>query len=367
VSALPLPDPVAAAHSARVVAYVRSAIEDAGGWIPFARYMDLVLYAPGLGYYTAGTTKLGEAGDFVTAPEMTPLFATALARQVEAILAVAPGREVVELGAGSGRLAAGLLNALAAREALPTRYAILDPSPDLRERQRAMLARVSPLYANRVVWLDRLPAAISGAVVANEVLDALPVHVAVRRNGVWLERGVAWDAVSGGFALAEAADTSSRAPAAERFRGTMRARSPARRRWSGILQARCVRALLARLRLPATEYYHPQSRRGTLMGHYSAADDPFTWPGFDITAHVDFTAMARAGERGGLVVAGFTAAAFPLVCGILRRLRRRPCGLGCLKAAALVQQLSPAEMASSSRCSRRESTSRPRPADRHRL
>src|SRR5262250_1132953 len=138
--ALPEPTPEARAHSDRVVEHIRREIAASGGWISFARYMELALYAPGLGYYTAGATKLGGAGDFVTAPEMTPLFATALARQVEAILTAAPGREIVELGAGSGRLAADMLRALAARDALPARYAILDPSPDLRERQRATLA-----------------------------------------------------------------------------------------------------------------------------------------------------------------------------------------------------------------------------------
>ena len=147
MSDLPLPDPEAAAHSARVVAHIRAAIEAAGGFLPFSRYMELALYAPGLGYYAAGATKLGGAGDFVTAPEMTPLYATALARQVAEILDVAPGREIVELGAGSGRLAADLLNALAAGDALPSRYAILEPSPDLRERQRATIARDAAAHA----------------------------------------------------------------------------------------------------------------------------------------------------------------------------------------------------------------------------
>jgi len=357
VSALPLPDPVAAAHSARVVAHVRAAIEGAGGWIPFARYMDLVLYANGLGYYTAGATKLGGAGDFVTAPEMTPLFATALARQVEAILAVTPGREIVELGAGSGRLAADLLNALAAHEALPTRYAILDPSPDLRERQRATLARVSPLYANRVVWLDGLPAAINGAVVANEVLDALPLHVIARRNDVWLERGVAWDDASGSFAWTEQlAAPRLVALAAERFpedgdyvselnpAGEALVEDLGRRIASGAL-------LAIDYGFPAAEYYHPQRNCGTLMGHYRhrAHDDPFLWPGLsDITAHVDFTAMARAGERAGLAVTGFTTqAAFLLGCGILDALAATgPAdSVVYLRAAAPVQQLlSPVEM-----------------------
>jgi len=357
VSALPLPDPVAAAHSARVVAHVRAVIEGTGGWIPFARYMDLVLYAAGLGYYTGGATKLGGAGDFVTAPEMTAVFATALARQVEAILAVAPGREIVELGAGSGRLAGDLLNALAEREALPTRYAILDPSPDLRQRQRATLARVSPLYANRVVWLDGLPAAINGAVVANEVLDALPAHVIARRNGAWLERGVAWNDARGGFAWAERPAVARLvALAAERFPegGDYASEiNPGAEALVEDLGRRISHGALLAIDygFPAAEYYHPQRNHGTLMGHYRhrAHDDPLLWPGLsDITAHVDFTAMARAGERAGLAVAGFTSqAAFLLGCGILDALAATgPAdSVAYLKAAAPVQQLlSPAEM-----------------------
>jgi len=357
VSALPLPDPVAAAHSAGVVAHIRSAIDEAGGWISFARYMDLVLYAPGIGYYTAGATKLGGAGDFVTAPEMTPLFATALARQIDAILAVAPGREIVELGAGSGRLAADMLNALAARDALPARYAILDPSPDLRERQRATLAREASAHVKRVVWLDALPAAIDGAVVANEVLDALPVHVIARHEGAWLERGVAWDGTQARFAWADRqADARLAAIAAERFPPNGDYVSEINLAAEALVEdiGRHVvhGAMLATdYGFPAAEYYHPQRNRGTLMGHYRHRrhDDPFLWPGLsDITAHVDFSAIARAGERGGLAVAGFTAQApFLLGCGILEALA----GVGpadsaaYLKAAAPVQQLlSPAEM-----------------------
>jgi SAM-dependent MidA family methyltransferase len=357
VSALPLPDPDAAAHSARVAAHVRAAIDEAGGWISFARYMELALYAPGLGYYTAGATKLGGAGDFVTAPEMTPLFATALARQVEAILAAAPGREIVELGAGSGRLAADMLNALAARNALPARYAILDPSADLRERQRATLALEAPAHAKCVVWLDALPATIDGAVVASEVLDALPVRVVARREGAWLERGVTWSGEQARFAWADRpASGRLAALAAERFPPDddyVSEINPAAEALLEDIGRRIVRGgvLAIDYGFPAAEYYHPQRNRGTLISHYRhrAHDDPFLWPGLsDITAHVDFTAMARAGERAGLAVAGFTAQApFLLGCGILDALAAvGPADSAAyLKAAAPVQRLlSPAEM-----------------------
>ena len=153
----------------------------------------LALYAPGLGYYTAGARKFGAGGDFTTAPEMTPLFARALATPIATILAASSARDVVEFGAGTGTLAAELLTTLAALDALPARYRILDVSPDLVDRQRATIARLAPAQLARVEWIDALPDAIDGAVVMNEVLDAIPPHVIARRGGAWFERGVAWD------------------------------------------------------------------------------------------------------------------------------------------------------------------------------
>lgn len=357
MSDLPLPAPDAAAHSARVVAHLRAAIEAAGGFLSFARYMELALYAPGLGYYAAGATKLGRAGDFVTAPEMTPLYATALARQVADILAVAPGRELVELGGGSGRLAADLLNALAARGELPTRYAILEPSPDLRERQRATITRDASAHSARAVWLDALPVAIEGAVVMNEVLDALPAHIVARRGGAWHERGVRWDETGARFAWAERpADSRLVALAAARFPEDgdyLSEINPAAETLVEDVGGRITHGavLVIDYGFPEGEYYHPQRDRGTLMGHYRhrAHDDPFLWPGLsDLTAHVDFTAIARAGERAGLVVAGFTAqAAFLMGCGVLDALAAvgAPDSAAYMKAAAPVQKLlSPAEM-----------------------
>ncbi len=354
---LPLPDPDARAHSGRVVAHIREAIARADGWIPFARYMDLALYAPSLGYYAAGATKLGTAGDFVTAPELSPLFAAALATQVAAILAATERREVVELGAGDGRLAADLLNVLSARDALPTRYAILEPSPDLRERQRATIAREGVAHAARVEWLDALPGTIDGAVIANEVLDALPIHVIARRGADWFEQGVTWDKSSNAFSWqARPADPRLAAAAARRFpaEGDYSSEiNPAAEALVADVGTRIVRgaALFVDYGFPTTELYHPQRHEGTLMCHYRhrVHQDPFAWPGLtDITAHVDFTAMAAAGERAGLAVAGFAAQApFLVGCGILDALA----GVGApesttyIKAAAAVQKLlSPAEM-----------------------
>ena len=352
---LPEPDADAREHSARVVESVRAEIEHAGGWISFARYMQRVLYAPGLGYYVAGARKFGPAGDFVTAPETTPLFAQALAVQVAGILAATATREIVEFGAGSGRLAADLLNALARRDALPSRYAIVEVSPELRERQRAAIALTAPDHVARVAWLDALPATIDGAVVMNEVLDAVPPHILSRKDGEWFERGVVvgeplrWDD-------RPLRDAVLRELAAERFPVTGDYVSEINPAAEALVEdvGRRLRAgalLVLDYGFPQAEYYHAQRSEGTLMGHFRhhAHADPFLWPGLsDLTAHVDFTAIALAGERAGMQVAGYAPqAAFLLGCGILDRLREcgEPTSVEYLRAAAAVHRLtSPAEM-----------------------
>ena len=352
---LPPPDTAAREHSARVVDAIRRDIADAGGWIPFAHYMEQALYAPGLGYYVAGARKFGAAGDFVTAPEMTPLFARALARDVAAILAASPGREIVELGAGSGALAADLLDALARADASPSRYRILEVSPDLRERQRAAIARRAPAQLARVEWIAALPAALDGAIVMNEVLDAIAPHLVTRRDGEFLERGVAWE---GRLAWEDRplSDARLRTLAAERFppEGDYTSEvNPAAEALVETLARRMTGGALVIIDygFPQHEYYHRERREGTLMAHYRHRmhGDPFLWPGLtDLTAHVDFTAMALAGERGGLTVAGYTSlAAFLLASGILERLSEtgEPVSTAYLREAAAVQKLlSPAEM-----------------------
>ncbi len=357
VTDLPEPDAAARAHSERVAAHLRAAIADGGGHIPFSRYMELALYAPGLGYYAAGAQKLGAAGDFVTAPEMTPLFATALATQVAAVLAASERREIVELGGGSGRLAADLLVALAAHDALPSRYAILEVSPDLAQRQRATLARDVPAYLGRVAWITSLPETIDGALIANEVLDAVPFELVARRGGRWFEQGVTWDDARGGFAWDERpADARSEAMAAARFPPAgdfLSEINPAAEALVEDVGRRLIggATLWIDYGFPAAEYYHPQRSEGTLMCHYRhrAHADPFAWPGLtDITAHVDFTAMAEAAERAGLQVAGFTALApFLLGCRMLDLLAATgaPESPVYLRAAAAVQKLlAPSEM-----------------------
>ncbi|MDR1662624.1 MAG: SAM-dependent methyltransferase, partial [Azoarcus sp.] len=187
---LPDPDVDALERSARLAALIGSEITAAGGWLPFYRYMERALYAPGFGYYTGGAEKFGAGGDFVTAPGLTPLFGQALAAQIEEIMR-ASAREVLEIGAGDGHLAVDVLCELEARDYLPQAYGILELSAELRARQRETLFRDAPQLAARVHWLDTLPEAFSGAALANEALDAMPLHVITVKDGRVRERGVA--------------------------------------------------------------------------------------------------------------------------------------------------------------------------------
>src|SRR5688572_27718799 len=317
--------------------------------------MQLVLYEPGLGYYVAGARKFGAAGDFVTAPELTPLFAQSLAVQIDAIRERSNG-DVLELGAGTGKLAADLLLSLRADASAAWRYRILEPSPDLRARQRTTIAQRAGVFASRVEWIDSLPAHIDGTIVMNEVLDAVPVHVVARRAGSWFELGV--EDQDGSLMLAPRAlvDGALRRHAAARFPTEGDYQSEL-----GLAAEALVESLGRRLRrgamliidygFPRHEFYHPQRAAGTLMGHYRhrAHADPLLWPGLsDLTAHVDFTAVAEAGVRADLDVAGFTTqAAFLLGCGILDRLRDvgAPDAQDYVREASSVQTLlSPAEM-----------------------
>ena len=326
--ALPEPTPDARAHSDRVAEHIRGEIASRGGWISFARYMELALYSPGLGYYSAGARKLGKAGDFVTAPEMSPLYGQTLARQV---LQIMQGgfAEVLEVGAGSGALAATLLEELERSGSAPRSYLILELSADLRERSRDTLAARVPHLLERVAWLNRLPPAFSGVVLGNEVLDAMPVHV-VRVNAGKIEEGGvgvrserldwSWRTASG--ELLEAA-SALRLPEGFRTEIGLAARGFVRT-LAGVLEKGV--ALFVDYGFPRMEYYHAQRRDGTLMCHYRhhAHADPFFLPGLqDVTSHVDFSAIAAAAREGGLELAGYTSQAQFLVnCGITEVMSR---------------------------------------------
>ncbi len=351
---LPLPSTEAREHSARVTARIRAEIEAGGGSISFSRYMELALYAPGLGYYMAGARKLGPDGDFVTAPEISDLFGQALAQQVRQLLA-ADGDEILEVGAGSGALAASLLAELDRLDALPSRYLILELSPDLRMRSRDALAARVPHLLERVAWLNQLPPSFSGCVLGNEVLDAMPVHVIRREGDALREKGVVWarDRLDWGerplSAVLRPRIDMSCFPESSYCSEVQLAAQGFVKSVGGILE-RGV-ALFIDYGFPRREYYHPQRARGTLMCHYRhhAHDDPFFLPGLqDITSHIDFTAIAEAAGASGLELLGYgNQAQFLINCGLTDLVARTPAedAQAYLPLAAQVQKLtSPAEM-----------------------
>jgi len=350
MSPLPAPDPAALEYSTQTAALISREIESAGGWIPFSRFMELALYAPGLGYYSAGMHKFGAAGDFVTAPEISALFGQALAQQAAQVLGLNAGN-ILEIGPGSGRLAFDLLSELERLGQLPERYFLLEVSADLRQRQQHLLDRFAP----RVEWLDTLPASFSGLIIGNEVLDAMPVHIVAWREDGLFERGVsvaddrfAWSdrtLTSGAlFDIAASLDVppgtiSEISLAAGGFVATL----------AGLLDKGAI--LMLDYGFGQNEYYHPQRSSGTLMCHYRhyAHDDPFYLPGLqDITSHVDFTAIAETGISHGLNLLGYTSQAHFLInCGITDLLARASPeqASAYLPLAAQVQKLlNPAEM-----------------------
>lgn len=364
---LPPLDPAAAAHAARVVDALRAAIAARGGALPFDEYMELALYAPGLGYYAAGARKLGADGDFVTAPEVSPLFGRALARQVAEVAALVDGDAVLELGPGSGALAAALLPELAALGAAPERYLMLEPSPDLRQRQQA---RLEPLLAarglaTRLEWLDRLPERpLAGTILANEVLDALPCERFVIRDGAPRELAVVAD--GDGFALREVAARPALheaaralalelgAPLPEGFAHEWRTRlAPFVATLAGALDRGLL--LLIDYGLGRRELYDARRGAGTFRVHHRhrALDDALFRPGLcDLTAWVDFTAAADAGLAAGLGFAGYTTQAHLLLgCGLTELLAEpldggaEPAAIAQARRSAEVQRLTlPDEM-----------------------
>ena len=349
-----LPDPPADALQASLAlqSRIRQAIAADDGWISFSRYMDLSLYTPGLGYYAGGAVKLGKDGDFTTAPEISALFGATLARFASDLFGGAP-LNILEFGAGTGKLAGDLLSAAAESGTKIASYQIVEVSSELRARQQRALANYP-----QVEWLDAPPAAFTGLVVANEVLDAMPVPLLVRRDGRWLERGVALDGsdfrfvdrvcdqgmagqIPGEPSLPEGYLTEVHPQQA----GFMRLVGEMLRAGNG------GAALMIDYGFPASEYYLPQRSGGTLMCHYRhhAHADPFYLPGLqDITSHIDFSEIARAGLDAGLEVGFYMSqAAFLIGAGLpnLLEAQRAADALHWLPLSNAVQKLtSPAEM-----------------------
>lgn len=353
-SRLPALDASAQQHSEAVVAHIRQQIQLQGGWISFADYMQMALYTPHLGYYSGDANKFGHTGDFVTAPEISPLFAHSVANQVSQVLADCGG-DVLELGAGTGKLAIGIMQRLSALGQLPDHYFILDVSANLCERQRQNLQHSLPeAVFSRIHWLETLPASFKGVVIGNEVLDAIPVHIVHWQHGQWLERGVTFEQVFvwhdrplHDVSLVEAIDTSQLPD------GYVTEISPAGQGLIASLAAMLQQGLILLLDygFPAREYYHPQRSQGTLMCHFQhyAHDDPLIYPGLqDITAHVNFTTMAETALAQGLSCAGYTSQAqFLMNCGILQMLEAilpEDSARYLPKVAAVQKLLSPAEM-----------------------
>jgi SAM-dependent MidA family methyltransferase len=298
---------VASPLSARIAVAIRAA----GGWLPFERFMAMALYEPGLGYYANASRKFGHlpqhGSDFVTAPELTPLFGRTLARQVAQALAATGTREVWEFGAGSGALALQLIEGLAELGQPLNGYRIVDLSGALRERQRATLAA----HADRVTWLDALPERFEGVVVGNEVLDAMPVTLLARVRAVWFERGVALDA--GGHLVWVDRPTDLRppldVPGAHDYLTEIHPQAEAFIRTLGDRLARGA-AFFIDYGFPEAEYWHPQRAMGTLVAHraHRRDDDVLGDPGEkDLTAHVNFTGIALAAQDAGLDVIGYTS------------------------------------------------------------
>lgn len=313
------------AHSERVVERIRDEIDRHGGWISFERFMELALYEPGLGYYSAGAIKLGRDGDFVTAPEISPLFSRCLATQCAEVLEHLGPASLLEIGAGSGIMAADVLNELAAQGRVPDRYLILEVSADLRERQHATLQQRAPQYASRVEWLEQLPEGFRGVVLANEVLDALPVQRFRIRGSQVNAIGVTWQLGRLDWSETHADDAMLAAvrkieanlgePLPDGYTSEINMRL---RPWvSGIAASlREGVALFIDYGLPQRQYYRGERREGTLLCHFRHRfhDDPLLHVGVqDIGAWVDFTAVAETAVDAGMGVAGFTTQAHFLI------------------------------------------------------
>lgn len=331
---LPIPSDLELEQQRKLEHYLRDKMRQGGGCLTFSQFMQDVLYARGLGYYQSGTQKFGRDGDFVTAPELSPLFAHCLAKQCQQVLQALNDDEgstvIFELGAGSGRLAADLLTKLESLQCLPTHYWILEPSPDLQQRQQQLLQQQCPAQFSRIKWLDQLPSmSFNGVIIANEVMDALPVERFYDDGEVLQQLFVAYQ--DGQFVYQRQAASKLLTEFVEQRLGQYR------QQWQlpycsevNLMLSAWVNSLAAVLHKGVAlfsdygysrhEYYHPQRCQGSLMCYYKhrGHDNPLILTGLqDITAHVDFTLLAESATAAGFDVAGFShQAAFLFACGL---------------------------------------------------
>lgn len=347
---LPAPSADALAASEQLCQHIRQQIAANAGWLPFVDYMRLALYTPGLGYYSGGAAKFGTAGDFITAPGLSPLFGGSVAATIAHVLAESGGN-VIEVGAGTGQLAAQILAELERLEQLPAQYGILELSGELRERQLQTLQTLVPHLAERAVWLDSLPSEFTGVIVGNEVLDAMPCEVVQLNDGEWQRRGIV--ANDDGFAWenrkldpskdAAILATCARWPQIPGYTSEIQIEAQGFiKALSNSLQRGMI--LMLDYGFPAGEFYHPERSMGTLIGHYRhhTVHDMFHFPGLtDLTCHVDFSAMYTAADQSGLALDGYTSQASYLIdCGILERAAQLDSkSVEYLRTAAALQKL----------------------------
>lgn len=330
---LPEPDPIACAHSDKLCRLLAHRVAANGGVLSFADYMSCALYEPGLGYYMAGAAKLGAQGDFITAPEITPLFGATLAREAQGVIDTVGGG-ILELGAGSGRLASGLLNSLGSQ---PIDYTILEPSADLADRQQQFLrSELNQDQFSRVSWVDSLPSGFKGVIIANEVMDALPVE------RFQIEEGVNQLGVNSQLQLVLSKAPDSLVSAVNAIETDLGRKLETAYQsevcllvepWIASLADALEKGvvLLIDYGYPRQEFYSEERWQGTLSCYYRhrAHDNAFLWPGLqDITAHVDFTAVVESAIKSGLELLGYTSqAAFLLDNGLLNLMEEQLAGL----------------------------------------
>ena len=329
-STLPIPDEFAIKLSESLQEKIRLAIINNGGSISFEQYMQMALYEPGLGYYSAGSSKFGEQGDFVTAPEISPLFSRCIARQCQQVLSEIFSSSIFELGPGTGTMAIDIMLELKRNNSLPETYYLLEPSADLRQRQQHNIKNTIPQLEERFVWLDRLPKEkITGVILANEVIDAMPVIRIVIDNEIeeyavacdsgandqvrfqWVMRDIDQKLKSEIQVMFDTLRESIPTPYTTEINCNIK---PWLNSLNDVLEEGLI--LISDYGYPRQEYFHPQRHAGTLICHYRhhAHDDPFLYPGLqDITASVDFTTVAEAAVNAGLHVSGFTTQAHFLI------------------------------------------------------